>query len=137
MSQHVESQDENYEEDTSEGQTTTITIAGLEFKVPSPFHVGYTLKSEGEASAMNQTFHENLRNNFAKRVKDAGEGETAELQAALDEYAQSYQFGVRAGGTRTTDPVRRRALELAEERGHQRSQEEGPRSQGLHGRADR
>lgn len=112
-------------------QTDTITIQGHAFEVPVRYSEGHVLTA-GEAQALNQTFHENLRNNFAKLVKDANEkagieiakGDDvqqdlpedvkAELQSKLDENAEAYQFGVRAPGSRVSaDPVRRQAESLA------------------------
>ncbi len=81
-----------------------IIIQGVEFNVPTPYAEGHVLAAN-EASALNQLLHENLRNNFASKVKAARgddparnltESEVAELQAALDDYASGYQFGVRA-----------------------------------------
>lgn len=101
----------------------SITIAGFEFAVPNRYSAGHTL-NEGEASALNQTYHENLRNNFAKQVKEAkGEGETltdaalADLQAKLDAYADKYEFGVRVAGSprAPSDPVGKEAFNLAKE----------------------
>jgi len=102
----------------------TIVIQGIEFDVESPYSAGHAL-TEGEASAMNQLRHENLRNNFAKAVKAAKEKVEAEggvidqiaLQSALDEYAAEYAFGVRSSGAPRTsvDPVTREALSLARE----------------------
>lgn len=96
-----------------------ITIQGLEFTVPVRYSEGHTL-TEGEASALNQVFHENLRNNFAARIKKLKEanGEAIDveaLQSDLNAYAEAYQFGVRtAGGPRTVaDPVKREAIALA------------------------
>ena len=122
--------DESAAAPTAGESTDRITIAGHEFAVPVRYSAGHVL-TEGEASALNQTFHENLRNNFAKTVKDAkvvpadgdvpastrelGPDDLAGLQSKLDAYAGEYQFGVRAaGGTRTpADPVGREALNLA------------------------
>lgn len=96
--------------------TEQITIAGKEFNVPSRYEEGHELTA-GEASALNQTYHENLRNNFAKKVKDAGENaDLAALQAELDAYAAAYAFGVRTPGTgagRTSDPVLSEAMRMA------------------------
>lgn len=93
-----------------------ITIAGEIFNAPVRYEEGHELTA-GEASALNQTFHENLRNNFAKTVKDAKEGgsfDLADLQAKFDEYADSYQFGVRGGGGGAArDPVMSEALNIA------------------------
>ncbi len=92
-----------------------ITIAGHSFNVPLRYEEGHELTA-GEASALNQTYHENLRNNFAKKVKDAGGSpDIPALQAELDAYASEYAFGVRSsgGGGRTTDPVMSEALRIA------------------------
>jgi len=94
-----------------------ITIQGQTFKVPIRYAAGHPL-TEGEASALNQTLHENLRNNFAKRV---GEGVEAGigvevLQQQLDDYASEYQFGVRTGGGGFRgDPVMTLAMGSARE----------------------
>lgn len=85
-----------------------ITIAGQSFNVPLRYEEGHELTS-GEASALNQTYHENIRNNLAKKAKD---GELT--QADVDSYAEGYQFGVRAAGTGVTrDPVMSEAMRIA------------------------
>lgn len=91
-----------------------ITIAGHSFNVPVRYEEGHELTA-GEASALNQTYHENLRNNFAKKVKDAGATpDLAALQAELDAYAAEYAFGVRSGGGGAVrDPVMSEALRMA------------------------
>lgn len=113
----------------------SITIQGMEFEVDWPYQEGHTC-TPGEASALNQTRAENLRNNFAGNIKKAmedyrkanGMAEDAEvpvanldqdaLQNAFDAYAAKYEFGVRtAGGIRTPlDPVTREAHRIALER---------------------
>lgn len=99
----------------------TITIQGLKFEVPEPYTAGHVLL-ENEASALNQTFAENIRNNCARSIVEPAQEEAEAngteldleaLQAAINEYASSYQFGVRTGGGRTTDPVERAAMEIA------------------------
>lgn len=95
-----------------------ITIAGHTFNVPVRYEEGHELTA-GEASALNQTYHENLRNNFAKSVKESaeangGSADLAALQAKLDAYAAEYQFGVRTGGGGgTRDPVMSEAMRIA------------------------
>lgn len=91
-----------------------ITIAGHSFNVPARYEEGHELTA-GEASALNQTYHENLRNNFAKKVKDAGEGaDVAALQAELTKYADDYQFGIRTAGAGVSrDPVMSEAMRIA------------------------
>lgn len=95
-----------------------ITIQGQTFKVPIRYGAGHVL-NDGEASALNQTYHENLRNNFAKKVSegvDAGTGLDV-LQQMLDDYAEEYQFGVRTsgGGGFRGDPVMTTAMNIARE----------------------
>src|SRR5687768_14778185 len=95
-------------DETSSVASTTIQIAGKSFRVPSPFTEGHVLTA-GEASQLNQVFHENIRNNQAKKIKAGGKSDE-EFQGEIDAYAQNYQFGVRTGGGgRTTDPVLRKA----------------------------
>lgn len=93
----------------------SITIAGETFTVPMPYKEGHVL-SANEASALNQTHSENLRNNFASKVKLAKENKTFDLemlQSELDEYAEEYEFGVRTGGGgRSGDPVMSEAMEI-------------------------
>lgn len=94
-------------------QTQTITIQGSQFNVPAPFSEGYTLNA-AEASAMNQLFAENVRNNFAGKMKKAEEKkETVPGQAELDKYCEEYKFGNRAPGQPKLDPVTSEAYKLA------------------------
>lgn len=102
----------------------TITIAGHPFQAPIKYAEGDTLEAN-EAGALNQTYHENLRNNFAKRVQEAkdaaGEGNPLsqdvidKLYAEFAEYAAAYEFGVRGGGGGPRDPVQTEAMSLARE----------------------
>ena len=92
-----------------------ITIAGKVFNAPLRYEEGHELNAN-EASALNQTYHENLRNNFANKVKDAveeGNYDQAAMQAQFDEYAQAYQFGLRVGGGAVRDPVMSEAMRIA------------------------
>jgi len=94
-----------------------ITIQGQVFRVPLRYAAGHSL-TEGEAGALNQTFHENLRNNFAKKVNEGTEaGVTKDiLQQQLDDYANDYQFGVRTGGGGFRgDPVMTLAMNISRE----------------------
>jgi hypothetical protein len=83
----------------------TLTISGKPYTVEPRYAEGHVLNAN-EASALNQTFFENLRNNFANKAKEGAD------QAAFDEYASSYQFGVRTGGG-SRDPVETEAMNLA------------------------
>ena len=89
--------------------TQTITIAGRSFNVEPKYEAGHTLTAN-EASALNQLRNENLRNNFAQKAKDGAS------QDDFDKYAASYEFGVRTGGGRTSDPVEAAAMEIAREK---------------------
>jgi len=98
-----------------------ITIQGIAFKVSEPFAEGHVLKAN-EASVLNQTFAENIRNNCATMIESAKK-ESADkgtelnvgaLQEAIDKYIAEYEFGANRGGSRTVDPVRREALTIAE-----------------------
>lgn len=93
----------------------TYTIAGESFAVPMPYKAGHHL-TEGEANALNQTFAENIRNNLASKLKEekeAGSFDLSVFQAKLDDYCDTYEFGVRTGGGRSTDPVMTEALAIA------------------------
>lgn len=91
------------------------TIAEETFAIPQPYTAGHALTA-GEASQLNQVFAENARNNFAKKVKDAKEAGTFDVQVfqgQLDDYLNEYEMGVRTGGGRTGDPVRAEAMNIA------------------------
>ena len=100
-----------------------VTIAGSVFNVPNDRYSEGDTITANEASALNQTYRENIRNNFASRVKEAqdaaGEGNPltgdvlTKLQSELDEYVETYEFGVRGGGGGPRDPVMSEAMELA------------------------
>lgn len=91
-----------------------LTIAGQTFTVEPRYGEGHELTA-GEASALNQTFFENIRNNMAKKVKDAleaGSFDASAFQQQITEYAGEYQFGIRSSsGPR--DPVMSEAMNLA------------------------
>ncbi len=107
-----------------ETPTDEITIAGEKFKVFTPFAEGHVVTA-GEAHSLNQTFSENIRNNFAKTVKtakEAGSFDATAIQIALDAYQTEYEFGMRRVRGESTprvsksaDPVLSRAIELARE----------------------
>ena len=108
-----------------------ITIAGLVFDVEDKYAEGHAVTAN-EAGALNQTRAENLRNNFASVVRKAQEEANADtpegsdpvalddaaveaLRAEFTTVAGAYEFGVRGGGIRITDPVEREANRLAKE----------------------
>lgn len=125
---------------SAETPTHDITIAGIPLAAPAPYTEGHTLTTN-EAAVLNQTLAENLRNNFASKVKAAvakangiekvsdlptGD-EYAGLLAAVDTdalasefaaYVTEYEFGVRRTGTSRgpVDPVEREAVSMAREK---------------------
>lgn len=85
-----------------------ITIAGSPYNVPLRYEEGHELTA-GEASALNQTYHENIRNNLAKLAKEG-----LLTQEKVDEYAGTYQFGIRAAGVGVSrDPIMSEAMRIA------------------------
>lgn len=103
--------------------TKEITIAGVAFTAPQPYIAGHPL-TDGEAKALNQVLAENLRNNFASKVKAALNGAeelTADQKATLDDefgaYASAYEFNattVRASRA-AVDPVEAEAIKIAKQ----------------------
>lgn len=101
-----------------------VTIAGVVFTLNAPYDEGHEC-TPGEASQLNQVRHENIRNNFAKRVakavEEAGSATLVNVEAIqteLDQYDAGYSMGIRSRGTgvsRTTDPVLREARSIAKD----------------------
>lgn len=97
--------------------TREITIQGQDLSIEVPYAEGHQL-SAAEASQLNQVYAENIGNNFRSKVKEMLEGGSSldDVQAALDAYAETYEFGVRraSGATkRTVDPVMKEMRALA------------------------
>lgn len=91
----------------------TFTIQGHQFTIPLRYSAGHVL-TEGEASALNQVFVENVRNNQGAKIKaalEAGEFDLADWRDKVFDYASAYNFGVRAVST-PKDPVMTRARKL-------------------------
>lgn len=95
--------------------TQVVTIQSKQFTIPAPFAEGHVL-NPAEAAVLNQTYAENVRNNFAaqmKKVIEANEeaAKKGEAQVAvpgqeeLDKYTAEYSFGIRGTGTPRLDPV--------------------------------
>ncbi|PYS90935.1 MAG: hypothetical protein DMF62_03785 [Acidobacteria bacterium] len=120
-----------------------IKVEGLLFNAPAPYKTGHVL-TENEANTLNQTFAENLRNNFAKKVKSAkeaaqknggefpGDGEAApdDLQQEFSSYANDYEFGTRAASGAgeaglPRDPVEREAHVMARDLIRQHAKSKG------------
>lgn len=103
-------------------QTSTaprnVTIQGAVFELADVYAEGHVC-SPMEAKALNQTRSENIRNNFAGRVKEAkGDAESLpdaaknKLQTELNDYATKYEFSVGIGGARL-DPIQKEAKQIA------------------------
>ncbi len=112
-------------DNSSDTGSQTILIQGLQFNAPAPYNEGHVL-SEAEANVLNQTFGENLRNNFASVVKSArtalglpdktdltDETVIAELTTKFAEYASTYTFSGRRAPKAVADPVEREAIRIA------------------------
>ena len=97
--------------------TKEITISGKPFTVGVPFAEGHVL-TPGEAKALNQVRHENIRNNTAKAVKaaiEAGADEAA-ITEIVTNYDSTYIFTLASiGGRKSVDPLDREILKLARE----------------------
>ena len=87
----------------------TITIAGRPFTISNRYSEGHTCTAN-EADALNQTMHENVRNNLAEKLKKIDDD--SEAQALVDSYSADYIFGARGGGG-SRDPVQTEAMNLA------------------------
>ncbi len=99
-----------------ETPTGSFVIQGKTFQVPKPFAEGQTL-TNSEAGVLNQSLAENVRNNWAARVKkevEEGTFDQTKIQAEIDAYIEEYDFGVRRGRG-PSDPVEREALNMAKE----------------------
>jgi hypothetical protein len=95
-----------------------LTIAGKTFQVEPKYEAGHSL-SENEANALNQLRYENLRNNFAGKVKAGAEAgiDDDTLQSQLADYANSYEFGARAVRSAViADPVLNEAIKIVKEK---------------------
>lgn len=96
--------------------TKAVVIAGNQFTLPVPFLAGMVL-TEGQAKALNQTYHENIRNNWAAKVKELGDAPASdalsEMQKKITEYANEYEFPVAGTPRAPVDPVEREANAIA------------------------
>lgn len=115
---------------TKDTPRVTFTVHGVNLEVAEPFKDGDILVAN-EASVMNQTYRENIRNNNAKAIEKILEAAGVKLedikkgaqvpdnvvkdcQAVLDKSMETYVFGERqGGGGRIADPVRARAMVYA------------------------
>jgi len=109
--------------DFADATAHDITIQGLIFPARQIFDEGHTLTAV-EAGVMNQTRDENLRNNYAAKIKsvlkdakvekidDLSPELKADLLAKFPEFEEGYEFGSR-GGAREVDPVKKQAMLFA------------------------
>ena len=94
--------------------TDSITVAGEVVKVHVPYVKGHSV-DELEASTLNQTRKENIRNNLReifKKEKKKG-ANSAALQVLATKYSQEYNFGQSGGGGATMDPVDKESIAIA------------------------
>lgn len=92
-----------------------ITVQKQTFTVPHRYIAGSITLTEGEAHALQQTYAENLRNNFAARMKAAAEQDPpVQLsQSDFDAYANEYEFGLRTSGGIARNPIESAERQLA------------------------
>ena len=105
----------------------TISMHGHPFSFEEPYAEGHTI-NEAEANTLNQTFGENVVNNFRSKIKAAaaehnvdfakGERLPEHVHKALqDDFAKAadeYEFGIRSSSVYTSrDPVRSEAIRIA------------------------
>lgn len=108
--------------------TDDVSIQGLDFTYTTPYAEGSVL-TKAEASQLNQVRGENLRNNFASKIKakraeiekERGEGaefseeEVEAFKTAFAEYDASYVFSGIRQARGPVDPVKAKARKMAKE----------------------
>ncbi len=87
--------------------TVQFTVAGQTLNVPEPYTEGHVLNA-AEASVLNQTYRENVRNGIAPKVKE----HPADAQAILNEFVENYSFGERRARVQL-NPVDSEAKKIA------------------------
>lgn len=96
--------------------TKQIKVLGIVVEISVPYAEGHVLTTP-EASVLNQTFAENVRNNCAKAVKDLlKKNDQAGAAAYLQEYASKYVFNERTASVAVAarlDPVEKEAIAIA------------------------
>lgn len=109
--------------DFKEAPAHDVTVQGMIFPMRQIFEEGHVLTGQ-EAGVLNQTRDENLRNNYAAKIKVAMKEAkvedvsklpaevTADLIAKFPTFEEGYEFGSR-GGAREVDPVKKQAMLFA------------------------
>ncbi len=94
----------------------SVIIAGHSFDLSVPYAAGHVL-TEGESRALNQVRHENIRNNKAKAVKEAGDdaAKLEALRAEIAKYDAEYEFPVAGTPATRMDPLEREARATAKD----------------------
>jgi len=94
--------------------TLTLTIQGIQFTARAPYSTGHVC-TQIEAAVLNQCRGDNLRNNFAKTVKQYMDGNHTEGEALriLTEKFAEYDTGYSFAAPPVTDPVETEARRIA------------------------
>lgn len=109
-------------------EVPTITIQGLTFQYTAPYAEGQLLTAN-LAGALNNLRGENLRNNFASKIKaklepkdgpkreatDLTPDEVTALGADFAAYDQAYELSGKRVAKAAVDPVEREAIRIAKE----------------------
>lgn len=96
-----------------------FTVAGQVVKIGEPYEAGHPL-TEIEASVLNQTYRENIRNGTAKEISEKPE----QAQKIIDKYASTYAFGFRQSRV-SLNPVASKARQIARDLVNKALQEKG------------
>lgn len=82
-----------------------------EVNIGQPYAVGHVL-TDVEASTLNQTWTENVRNNIAPTVRKLVDPTPEEIQEIVSAYEKTYAFGSSTRRSGPADPVGKETLRL-------------------------
>lgn len=85
-----------------------IKVNKVSYTIACPFEEGHVCTAN-EAKALNQLLKENVRNNFASKIKA---DEPVPSQEEFDKYVAGYEFGIRS--ITSSDPVMKEMIKIAE-----------------------
>lgn len=85
-----------------------IKVNKVSYTIACPFEEGHVCTAN-EAKALNQLLKENVRNNFASKIKP---DEPVPSQEEFDKYVAGYEFGIRS--ITSSDPVMKEMIKIAE-----------------------